>query len=119
MACENKQLHCLAIPFIVSVNSNKKCYITETLLYQNKLFIYSCKLKNNVKLYQQLFLLALNSINQAISFNFFLHAYKNFWAVFYFFLLFAKTGSVESVLPEIKLVWPKHILKRSGVNTGV
>ena len=32
-----------------------------------------------------------------------------FWAVFYFFLLSTKTGSVGSVLPEIKLVWPKCI----------
>ena len=74
----------------------KECYITVTLLYKNKL--------KNVKLYQQLFLLALNSISRAISLLF-LHAYKNFWAVF-FLLLSAKTGSVRSVLPEIKLVWP-------------
>ena len=38
-----------------------KCYIRINSL------LYSCKLKNNVKLNQQLFLLALNSINRAIS----------------------------------------------------
>ena len=65
---KNKQLHCLAIPFIVSVNSNKKVlhYWNIVISEKNSLF-YSCKLENNVKVYQQLFLLALNSINQAIS----------------------------------------------------
>ena len=60
-------MRCLAIPFIVSINSDKKsatllkhCYIRINSLF------YSCKLKNNVKLYKQLFLLALNSINRAI-----------------------------------------------------
>ena len=54
-----------------------------------------------------MFLLAIGRLHVV---NFFLHAYKNFWAIFYFFLLSTKTGSVGSVLPEIKLVWPNIIL---------
>ena len=38
--------------------------------------------------------------------DFFYMHIKTFGLFFYFFLLSTKTGSVRSVLPEIKLVWP-------------
>ena len=43
-----------------------------------------------------MFLLAFNSINQAILVNFFYIHLKKFWTVFYFFLLSAKTRLVRA-----------------------
>ena len=72
------------------------------MLYQNKRFIYSCKLKSNVKLYQKLFLLSLNSI----------------WPQGIFYM-----HPCGSMLPEIKLFWPKatwvSLIGDTVHNTGI
>ena len=72
-------------------------------------FIISCKASIKIIiLYQLGFLLTLKSINQAISKTFVVHNIKLFGLFFIFFMFSIKTGSVRSLLLEIKLVWPYY-----------